>query len=133
MTGVSSRIRDDRRTGRSRMRRCPGPAVPPGADRLRRRIGGTGGEGKDPGGTFGEVTGRDGMLADNGPRPHVWGKNDWKGNRLHERRTWHGRGAGRLAPRGNQVAGGSGDMMSTAVIIPGCSRAKLCDGERTAL
>ncbi len=54
------RVRDDGRTVPSRMRRCPGPAVPPGADRLVDRIGGGRGEGKDLQGTFGGVTGRDG-------------------------------------------------------------------------
>ncbi len=63
MTGVNSRVRDDGRTIPGGMRALPRSRRHTRTDRLRCRVGGGGGEGKDPGGTFGEVTGRDGRLA----------------------------------------------------------------------
>ncbi len=77
VTGVSSRVSDDGRTVPSRIRRCPGPAVPPGADRLDERIGDERGEAKNPGGTLGEVTwGRD--CCEMGGRPSAPTRVRWR-------------------------------------------------------
>ncbi len=63
VTGVNSRVQDDRWTGRGGTRALPRSRRHTRTDRLRCKVGGEGGEGKDLVVTFGDVTGRDGGRA----------------------------------------------------------------------
>ncbi len=60
VTGVNSRAKDDRLAGRGGTRALPRSRRHTRTDRLRYRVGGEEGEGKDLVVTFGDVTGRDG-------------------------------------------------------------------------